>query len=475
MDTNQTNTSQKLSYESLWKAIIRPPRDIYNLDELGPVFFKIKNKNYIRKDFEILDFRGLLLKLSIIEPEPSCRPSEIMPMVIYLHANASSRIEGLNTQKYLLKHDINLCIFDFEGCGLSEGEYISLGFHEKNQVKNVVNLIEKYKGVGNIGIWGRSMGAVTALLYASMDDRIKCLVVDSPFCDFRRLAKETCLKQIKVPGFLVEGAISIIGKSVFNKNGMKINEIKAIDAVKNCQMPVIFIHAYDDELVAINHSEELINNYAGNDKVLKTVHGGHNGKRPMQLLESVGLFFRNHLINDGDDNNNNMDLINDNDNCVNDGNENLDDDELIYTNFPKNRGQTIYDDLKINDNNKNNVIKMENNDDNKKEMTYGFACGVNQNNNNNYNNQNSNNFKNQNNNINNNQNNPITNNQNNNVINNQNSNNNVIYNQNKNNINNQNNNISNIQNNNAIYNQNNNINEGVRVIRKTIYDDLHLK
>ena len=98
--------------------------------------------------------------------------------------------------------------------GLSEGKYISLGYHEKHQVKNIVDFVEKYPGVGKIGLWGRSMGAATTLIYANMDKRIKAIVVDSPFEDFRKLAKEMVLGQIKLPGFLVEGAISIIGKSV---------------------------------------------------------------------------------------------------------------------------------------------------------------------------------------------------------------------------------------------------------------------
>ena len=287
--------SEKITYESLWKAIIRPPRDYYREEDLGPSAFEFNGRLYIRKDFEILDFRGKLLKLSFIEPESKERPADVMPCVIYIHANSSSRVEGINNKKYLLKNDINICTFDFEGSGYSEGEYISLGYHEKYQVKNVVDFVEKYPGVGEIGLWGRSMGAATTLIYASMDKRIKAVVVDSPFSDFRRVAKEMCLAQISIPGFLIEGAISIIGKSVFKKNGMKINEIKAIDAVKNCNIPVIFIHAKDDNIVNYQHSLDLFKNYAGNDKELKEVLGGHNGKRPNLLLQHVGRFFFSHL------------------------------------------------------------------------------------------------------------------------------------------------------------------------------------
>ena len=298
-------TSDKITYESLWKAIIRPPRDYYREEDLGPSLFHFNGRTYIRNDFEIIDFQGKLLKVSFIEPEIKDRPYEIMPCVIYIHANASSRVEGINMKKYLLKNDINICAFDFEGSGYSEGEYISLGYHEKNQVRNIVDFVEKYPGVGDIGLWGRSMGAATTLIYASMDKRIKAIVVDSPFSDFRKVAKETCLAQIHVPGFLIEGAISIIGKSIYKKNGMKINEIKAIDSVKNCLIPVIFIHARDDDIVKFQHSLDLFNIYAGNNKELREISGGHNGKRPTALLEYVGRFFSKYLINEEVAENNN--------------------------------------------------------------------------------------------------------------------------------------------------------------------------
>ena len=295
MKNEAVEKPQKITYETLWKAIIRPPRDDYEEEELGSPIFTIDKRIYVRKDFELLNFQGYLIKVSMIEPEIRERPQEIMPCVIYLHANASSRIEGLHIRRFLLKRNINLCVFDFQGSGMSEGDYISLGYHEKYQVKNIVDFVEKYPGVGKIGLWGRSMGAATSLIYTAMDKRICATVADSPFGDFRKLAKEMVLNQVKVPGFLVEGAISIIGKSCKNRNGMDINEIKAIESVKKCNVPVIFIHARDDELVPYHHSEDLLNNYNGKIKELKSVNGGHNGRRPTALMEYVGDFFAVHL------------------------------------------------------------------------------------------------------------------------------------------------------------------------------------
>ena len=296
MEDDLTKRPDKISYEILWKSIIRPDRDIYKEEDLGPKIFRFNKIIYNRKDYEILDFQGNLLKLSFIEPNIENRPTEIMPCVLYLHENSGSRVQGLNMKLHLLKRNINICAFDFAGSGLSEGKYISLGYHEKKQVRNVVDFLERLPGMGNIGIWGRSMGAATTLLYTPTDKRIKCIVVDSPFSDFRKLAKEICQNNITVPGLLIEGAISIIGSTVYNKNGMDINDIKAINSVKKCYVPSIFIHAEDDTFVKYKHSELLFQNYAGDIKKLKGVSGGHNGIRPWKLLEEVGEFFADYLI-----------------------------------------------------------------------------------------------------------------------------------------------------------------------------------
>ena len=49
--------------------------------------------------------------------------------VIYLHANNGSRVEGLHYLESLFKAGYNVCLMDFSGSGLSEGEYVSLGMN----------------------------------------------------------------------------------------------------------------------------------------------------------------------------------------------------------------------------------------------------------------------------------------------------------------------------------------------------------
>ena len=288
----------KLGYDSLWKYIIRPPRYNYTEDTLGPLSFVYKGKIYKRKDYDLLSSMGYIMKCSYIEPEITNRPKDVMPLVLYLHGNGSSRVEGINIIEELLKRDINIFLFDFPGCGLSEGDYISLGYHEKDDVGIIIDFIENIPGVGNIGIWGRSMGAATTLLYAHKDQRIKAICLDSPFADFRKLAKELALNNFNYPNFLIDTILNFLGKTVKKKNGLDINLLKPIETVKETFQPGLFIHAKNDKLIGVQHTLDIYEQYPGPKCVYILEKGGHNTKRPNNLIKKIGKFFSRYLDNE---------------------------------------------------------------------------------------------------------------------------------------------------------------------------------
>ena len=291
-------TKVKLGYEILWKFIIRPPRDKYPLNYLGPQQFKYNSKIYIRRDFELISHQGFKMKSSLIEPLPTYRPSKKMPVVIYLHGNASSRLEGLNTLNILLPHNINLFIVDLPGCGYSEGEYISLGYYESYDVGIIVDFLENLPSVSNIGIWGRSMGASTGLIYAHRDKRIKALCLDSPFANFCRLARELTKQYISLPDFLINGVLKIIRNTIEDKIGIDIFKLNPIEEAENTFQPALFIHAINDKLINVQHAMDIFNIYGGEKSLKCSEVGGHNSKRPKRLTQEIGNFFEKYLNND---------------------------------------------------------------------------------------------------------------------------------------------------------------------------------
>ena len=50
-------------------------------------------------------------------------------------------MEPLGILNILLPLNITVFTFDFSGCGMSEGEYISLGWYEKDDLKVVIDYL----------------------------------------------------------------------------------------------------------------------------------------------------------------------------------------------------------------------------------------------------------------------------------------------------------------------------------------------
>lgn len=129
-----------IEYDDLWKAIIRPPRFEYVDEDLGPPEFICNDTlRGIRTDIELVNQRKHKLKCSFWEPR--IRVCERLPCVIFLHGNSSSRVEAVQEVRNLLPLNICLFAFDFSACGKSEGEYISLGWYETQDVICVVDYL----------------------------------------------------------------------------------------------------------------------------------------------------------------------------------------------------------------------------------------------------------------------------------------------------------------------------------------------
>ena len=59
--------------------------------------------------------------------------------------------------------------------------------------------------VSVIGLWGRSMGAVTSLFYAAKEPSdISGMVLDSPFCNLNRLTLELAQTYTKIPSIIAK-------------------------------------------------------------------------------------------------------------------------------------------------------------------------------------------------------------------------------------------------------------------------------
>ena len=379
------------SYEDLWKAVIRPNRDEYKEEDLGPEKFKINHKYYKRTDFSITNKRGLKLVCSFWEPFDEEREYTRLPCVIYLHGNSSSRCEAVAEIKYLLPLNITVFAFDFSGCGKSQGEYISLGWYEREDVESVIDYLRKTNKVSTIGLWGRSMGAVTAIMYGDRDPSVAGMVLDSAFASLKELIEELVKSRVKLPEFILNQATKLVKSTISKKAKFNLDEIEPKKYAVRCFIPALFCHAKNDTFVDQHHCKDLSDVYAG-DKNVVYVDGNHNSTRPRYFRDSAAIFFYNtlqcerikeisddyngfkHVVNDNEEikENNNKDEINLNNNNndfnfqefnnFNNENEEYMLQQILELSLKEYEGQNKQNnDNNINLNNNNNINNLINN------------------------------------------------------------------------------------------------------------------
>ena len=114
----------KEGYEELVKAICRPPRAQYAIADLGPSEFNFGGVPFVREDSQVTNKRGFTLECSFWRRQQL--PEGGAPCVIYMHGNASCRAEAIQILAPVFATGANVFSFDFAGCGLSTGDYISL-------------------------------------------------------------------------------------------------------------------------------------------------------------------------------------------------------------------------------------------------------------------------------------------------------------------------------------------------------------
>lgn len=276
-------------YSQLWKLIIRPQRDIYDLSELGPKRVRVPGHDgvFMRTDASLQNDRGMKLECSHWEPIPEDRPSKQMPCVIFLHGNCSSRIEGMDLLVHLLPLGITVFCFDFSGSGLSGGEYVSLSYFEKEDLKVVIQHLRSQETVSGIGIWGRSMGAATAIFHAAIDSKIHACVLDSPFADLKVVATELVDRgRFKVPHFLLNIALEIIRSEIQSRADFDLNECRPVSQAHKATCPALFAVAHDDSFVLPHHTRDLYEIWGGRADLVD-FEGGHNGERPAWFIQKA--------------------------------------------------------------------------------------------------------------------------------------------------------------------------------------------
>jgi len=182
------------------------------------------------------------------------------PTLIFVHGIGSVRsgAEAVDIASRLAARGFSVLMFDLRGHGDSEGDFISGGYFERQDVLGAFDfLIRQGIPSESIGFIGFSMGAATTILAAAEEPDICALVADSPYADISDLiAQETARKTVfpewLAPVFLP--GVNLMAKVLYD---IDIGVLVPEEAVKLLPYPIMIIHGTNDTRISLEHGTRV--------------------------------------------------------------------------------------------------------------------------------------------------------------------------------------------------------------------------
>lgn len=273
-------------YREAWQALIKPERCTFARHSLKPPSVVLSRTAV--DQFEVRNADGLRLEGTFYYPQHT--PTNKLDVVVYLHTRGGNRLEGLFLVP-ILSSKAGVVLFDFAGSGYSEGEYITLGPKEARDAGAVIDFMKQTYGVNRVLLWGRSMGAVAAILFAQANnDKISGLILDSPFSCFRRMIYDIVYSKRSVPTCLIDLVMHFVLKTVKRKTGVNMYSIKPINCVQHITVPCFYMVSHEDLISRPDKVKDLYLKTAATTKEFYLTQGEHNSARNKEAILKAMYF-----------------------------------------------------------------------------------------------------------------------------------------------------------------------------------------
>lgn len=152
---------------------------------------------------------------------------------------------------YLYNRDLgyNILLPDLRYTGLSEGEAIQMGWLDRKDVIQWMEVANKLYGDSTqMVVHGISMGAATTMMVSGekLPNYVKCFVADCGYTSVWNQFSKELKEDFNLPAFPLMYTASLLCKWQY---GWSFKEASALKQVATCKLPMLFIHGDKDDYV----------------------------------------------------------------------------------------------------------------------------------------------------------------------------------------------------------------------------------
>ncbi|MFT9599405.1 alpha/beta hydrolase [Mesobacillus sp.] len=225
-----------------------------------------------KQKFEVVEIKsedGLRLKARFLKND---QPSGKAVILAHGYKGNSEQMPGIT--KFYYEQGYDILKPDARGHGLSEGDYIGYGWHDRKDYVRWSEFLAEEAGADDIFLHGFSMGAATVLMASGekLPEQVKGIIADSGYTTVLEELSHQLKYLYNLPSFPVMQVTSVITNI---RAGYTFAEASAIDSVAKNKLPLLIIHGDKDALVPTEMGKRIFEK-AKSDKELWIVPGaGH--------------------------------------------------------------------------------------------------------------------------------------------------------------------------------------------------------
>lgn len=121
---------------------------------------------------------------------------------------------------------------------------------------------------------------------------VKAIVLDSPFHNYRDIAKEIATKRLHIPTFIAEVALDYVEESFSRILGPTVGAhfnpfLINFDKPIRLTIPTVFLYSEQDEIIPSDHCERIIKNVSSKFEKMLINDCTHNQLRPEATIKEV--------------------------------------------------------------------------------------------------------------------------------------------------------------------------------------------
>jgi pimeloyl-ACP methyl ester carboxylesterase len=195
-----------------------------------------------------------LLAIWILEPKTSARGT-----ILLLHGIGTDHHQVQGTAKVLQAAGYRSVMVDLRGHGKSVADHLTYGVDDARDLAQLTTYLQQHHLCGDcVGVFGKSYGASTAIMFAGADSRVSAVVAVAPFASLRQEAPYFAKHLLPIPGLFMSAADF---DSVVNTMG----QVAAFDpdaasplaAIRKTDAHVRLFHGTWDFIVSCQSSQQL--------------------------------------------------------------------------------------------------------------------------------------------------------------------------------------------------------------------------